>query len=181
MFITPGTIRPCQFNLRGEGRAHLNPKESEMGSVLDIYETFYEEAWSNPPASVTEANMKYLSDDFQSLDKDGNVLMDKQAYIGMAQLLGSAFEDFQTVRSDVREEGDSVILTFHWEGTHTSDLDLSAMGMGVIPASGKKIVWPEDSVAFKIRGDKIVSIKPYGDGGGIETFLAPLGVKLPST
>ena len=106
--------------------------------------------------------------------------MDRAAYIGMGQLLGSAFTDFKAVYSDVREEGDSVIATYHFEGTHTGDLDLTAMGLGVIPASGKKIVWPEDTSAFKIRGDKVVSIKPYGDSAGVESFLAALGVKLPS-
>jgi hypothetical protein len=127
-----------------------------------------------------EANMTYLSDDFQNLDQDGNVIMDKEAYIGMTQLLSAALKDFKAVYSDVREEGESVIVSYHFEGTHTSDLDLSAMGMGVVPASGKKIVWPEASSEFKIEGDKIVSIKPYGDSGGMESFLAPLGVTLPS-
>jgi len=53
-------------------------------------------------------------------------------------------------------------------------------GPGVIPASGKKIVLPEDATEFKIQGDKIVSNRAYGDSGGFAAFLAPLGVKLPS-
>jgi len=151
-----------------------------MGSKLDVYKAFFEAAWSNPPSSVIEANQTYLADDFQNFDKDGNVVMDKQAYIGMSQLLASAFKDFKAVYSDLREEGDSVIVSYHFEGKHTNDLDLSAMGLGVIPATGKKIVWPEDTAAFKIQGDKIVSIKPYGDSGGMESFFAPLGVTPPS-
>jgi predicted ester cyclase len=151
-----------------------------MSSKIDLYKKYYEASWSNPPSSISEANMTYLSDDFKNFDKDGNVTMNKQAYIGMGQLLAAAFEDFKVVYNDIREEGDSVIVSFHFEGTHTGDLDLSAMGMGVIPASGKKIVWPEDTIAIEIQGDKIVSIKPYGDSRGIENFLAPLGVELPS-
>jgi hypothetical protein len=151
-----------------------------MSSKVDVYKAFYEASWANPPSSIMEANMTYLSDDFQNLDQDGNVIMDKEAYIGMTQLLSAALKDFKAVYSDVREEGESVIVSYHFEGTHTGDLDLSAMGMGVVPASGKKIVWPEASSEFKIEGDKIVSIKPYGDSGGMESFLAPLGVTLPS-
>ncbi len=151
-----------------------------MSSKVDVYKAFYEASWANPPSSIMEANMSYLSDDFQNLDQDGNVIMDKEAYIGMTQLLSAALKDFKAVYSDVREEGESVIVSYHFEGTHTGDLDLSAMGMGVVPASGKKIVWPEASSEFKIEGDKIVSIKPYGDSGGMESFLAPLGVTLPS-
>jgi hypothetical protein len=151
-----------------------------MSSNLDFFKAFEEAVWSDPPSSVLETNMTYLSDDFQSLDTDGNVVMDKQGYIGMTQLLMTAFKEFKAVYSDIREESDGVLVSYHFEGTHTGDLDLSAMGVGVIPASGKKIVWPEARSKFKIEGDKIVSIKPYGDSGGMEDFLAVLGVKAPS-
>ena len=151
-----------------------------MSSKSDVYKAYYETSFSNPPSSNLEAIETYFSEDFQSLDKDGNVVMNKEAYVGMVQLLYAAFKDFMYVRSDVREEGDSVIVSGHFEGTHTGDLDLSAMGVGVIPASGQKIVWPESSNYFNIEGDKIVSIKPYGDSGGMEAFLAAQGVKAPS-
>jgi hypothetical protein len=52
--------------------------------------------------------------------------------------------------------------------------------MGVIPASGKKIVWSEASVEYKVDGEKIVSERPYGGASGIQAMLAPLGVTLPS-
>ena len=151
-----------------------------MSSKLDVYKAYWDASWANPPSSNLEALETYLSDDFQNLDKDGNVVMNKEAYIGMAQLLWAAFKGFTYVGSDLREEGDSVIVSGHFEGTHTGDLDLSAMGMGVIPASGKKIVWPEASTAFKVDGDKFVSIKPYGDSDGMEAFFEALGVKAPA-
>jgi predicted ester cyclase len=165
--------------MRFERGAHLSPKENDMSSK-DIYNAYYEASYANPPSSNVEAIVTYFSDDFQSLDKDGNVVMTKEVYTGMVQLLFAAFKDFKYVRSDLREEGDSVIVSGHFEGTHTGDFDLSAMGMGVIPASGKKIIWPEASNEFKIDGDKIVSIKPVGDSGGMEAFLAALGVKAPA-
>ena len=71
-------------------------------------------------------------------------------------------------------------MTGHFEGTHKADLDLSAIGAGVIPASGKRIVWPDESTKVMVEGDKIVRLEPYGDSGGMETFLAGLGVELPS-
>jgi predicted ester cyclase len=127
-----------------------------------------------------EAIETYYADDFHSLDKDGNVVMNKEAYIGMVKLIFTAFKDFNYVLNDLREEGDNIIASGHFEGTHTGDFDLSAMGVGVIPASGKKIVWPEASNAFKIEGDQIVSIQPVGDSGGMEAFFAALGVKAPA-
>jgi predicted ester cyclase len=98
----------------------------------------------------------------------------------MSTLLFSAFTDFKWVLTGLREEGDSVIMSGHFEGKHTGDLDLSSMGMGVIPASGKMIGWPQASVEFKFEGDKVVSERPYGDTSGIEAFFEPLGVKLPT-
>jgi hypothetical protein len=152
-----------------------------MSSKLDLVRTWIDAAWSNPPSSVIGANETYFADDFQSLDEDGNPLMNKEAYIGMAHLLLDAFTDMKWVRSALRQVGDGVIMSGHFEGRHTGDLDLSAMGAGVIPASGKKIVWPEASVEYKVDGDKILSEKPYGGASGIEAILEPLGVKLPSS
>ena len=121
-----------------------------MTSNIDLVKEFIEKGWSNPPASVIEANMTYLSDDFGSLDKNGNVQMDKAARIGMVQMLMVAFKDMRWVLKDLRAEGDSVIMTGHFQGTHTGEVDLSAMGIGVVPASGKWIVWPETSVEYKV-------------------------------
>lgn len=151
-----------------------------MSSKLDVVRTFIDAAWTNPPSSVLEANETYLADDFQSLDKDGNTQMNKEAYIGMAHLFASAFKDIKWVRSDLRQEGDSVIMSGHFEGRHTGDFDLSAMGAGIIPASGKMIIWPEASLEYKVEGNKIISEKPYGDFNGMDALLAPLGVILPS-
>ena len=105
--------------------------------------------------------------------------MDKQAYLGMTHMLMAAFEGFKAVYTGAREEGDGVIVDYHFEGTHTGDFDLSAMGLGVIPASGRKVVWPEATTVFKIEDGKIVNNRPVGGASGFASFLAPLGVKIP--
>jgi hypothetical protein len=149
-----------------------------MSSKIDMIREWHEAAYANVPSSMVEANERYLSDDFQNLDQDGNVLMDKKAYIGLARLLTGAFKGYKAVISNLREEDDGVIMTFHFEGTHTGDLDLSAMGLGVIPASGKMIIWPEATSKFAIEDGKITSIQAIN--AGMEWFLAPLGVTLPA-
>ncbi len=149
-----------------------------MTSKVDVVRNWHKESWANPPASITEASTKYFSDDYQGLDKDGNVISDKAANIGMSQLMMKAFEDFKGVIHDLREEDGSVIMTFHWEGTHTGDFDLSAMGMGVIPASGKRFVTPKSKSRVMVEGDKIVGIQPIS--GGFESLLAAIGVTLPA-
>ena len=136
--------------------------------------------WLAEPVSDEKARMAYIAEDFQNVDRDGNVVMDKAAWVGMSRLMLTSFEGYDYKASEVREEGDAVIMTGRFEGTHTADLDLSAMGVGVIPASGKRIVWPAWSTKVTVEGDKITRMEPYGEGGGMEAFLAALDVTPPS-
>ncbi len=149
-----------------------------MGSKVEVIRAWHDESYANPPSSMVEATEKYFSDDFQILDKDGNVMMDKAAYIGMTQLMINAFQDLEGEIHDLTEVDGDVIMTFHWEGTHTGDFDLSAMGLGVIPASGKKVATPVSKSRFMVEGDKIVGSQPIS--GGLEPFLASLGVEMPA-
>ena len=174
------TILKYQPNVYFSKYKHLIPKESDMGSKVDFYKKFLDESWANPPASITEASEKYLSADFKNFDEAGNVLMDRQTYIGMGTLLFDSFKDFKFIYSDISEVDDGVIVTGHFEGTHTGDLDLSAMGLGTVKASGKKVVWKDTKNKFAIEGDKFVSITGLGGDAGFGWFLEPLGVKLPS-
>ena len=91
-----------------------------------------------------------LADDFQNLDQDGNVALTKDGIVYLGRMMHAAFSDYDFVVSELSEEGDSFIITGRNEGDHTADLDLSAMGLGILPASGKKIVWPEASAKLTI-------------------------------
>jgi len=145
-----------------------------MTSKIDIVR-----AYSDALAVDMTAAMEYLSDDFHTTDPDGNVVLTKDGFVGMGRAMLTSFTDYTWVTSDIREEADQVIFSGHNEGTHTSDLDLSAMGVGVIPASGKKIVWLEASLKLTVEGDKIVKMEPHGGAAGLKGFLAPLGVEPP--
>jgi hypothetical protein len=149
-----------------------------MTSKEDVIRKWHDESWANPPASIVAAVEKYFSDDYQGLDKDGKVISDKAGYIGSAQLLWNAFDDFKGVVHDISEDSEGVILSFHFEGTHAGDLDLSAIGLGVIPASGKKVVTPESKTRFMVAGDQIVGSQPIS--GGFESLLVSIGA-LPTS
>ena len=149
-----------------------------MSSKTDVVMKWEEESWRNPPSSMITANEMYLSDDYQSLDKDGNLMGDKAFMNASSQMLFKSLKGFRGGVHDLQEEEDgSVMMTFHFEGTHTGDFDLSAMGMGVIPASGKSIVTPESKTKFIVEDGKIVSSQPIS--GGFEFILAEIGA-LPS-
>ena len=149
-----------------------------MSSNVDFLRAYFDRllASSGSGAASIAASDNLLSNDFQFLDKDGNVQMDRASYLGFGSLLYASFKDMKFVYSDIHDEAGDVVVRAHWEGTFTGDLDLSAMGMGVVPASGKKIVWSQASSKWKVEGDKVVSIQDVSEGG-IGEFLAPLGVK----
>lgn len=149
-----------------------------MSSKTDVVRKWHEKSWSNPPSSMIEANNIYLSDSYQATDKDGNPRGNKAAMSAMSQILSHAFEGFRGVVHDLQEEQDgTVTMTFHFEGRHTGDLDLSAMGLGVIPATGIDIMTPESKTIFTVEGDQIVSSQAIS--GGFDFVLAAIGA-IPS-
>jgi hypothetical protein len=118
----------------------------------------------------------YYTDDFQFTNELGDPPNDKNTVLMMGELMQSALPDISTVIEDYREEGDSVVLTSHWEGTFSNDFDLSAMGLGVIPATGKAIVFPTSTVRITFDGDKICALHDPATGpeSGMAGFLKAL-------
>jgi hypothetical protein len=119
----------------------------------------------------------YLSDDFQWTDELGNPPMDKGSFRAMAQPLQSAVPDLSIVIEDIREDGDDVVVTSHYVGTFTNDLDLSAVGMGIVPATGKALVLPSQRDRVSFDGDKISEIHNLetGPDAGMAGFIKALG------
>ena len=102
-----------------------------------------------------EQNAKYLSDDFQGTDSVGGPAFDKAGWVGMGQMFKGSLPDIKVAIDDIHEEGDSVMVTGRIMGTFTNDFDLSAMGMGVIPASGKMVEFPASTTRVSFNGDKV--------------------------
>jgi hypothetical protein len=93
-------------------------------------------------------------------------------------MMKSAFPDISTVIEEIREEGDEVVVTSHLGGTFANDLDLSALGLGVIHATGKAVVFPTSTVRIGFDGDKIAKLHDPSTGpdAGLPGFLKVLGV-----
>lgn len=91
-----------------------------------------------------------------------------------------AFPDWNFNAAIEREEEDAVHITVHVTATHMGDLDLSGLGMGVIPATGKVIAMPESKGRLTFRGDKIANLDiDMVEGAGIPGILTQLGVSKP--
>ena len=58
-----------------------------MTSNIDFVRDYLERAWKDVPTSLLEAMQETFADDFQSIDVNGSVTMDKEAYIGGGQMM----------------------------------------------------------------------------------------------
>jgi predicted ester cyclase len=120
------------------------------------------------------------SDDFQVTLAPGGPPMDLDSWLAMEKTFRSAFPDGSVVMEDIREEGDDVVITHHLSGTFTNDFDLSTMGLGVVPATGKVVNFPSTTERVSFDGDEIsrADILDTGPDVGVAGVLKALGVKM---
>jgi len=121
-----------------------------------------------------ELSQSLIADDFQATSNSGDPPMDKATWLGMGDLMRASFPDVDYVIEDISEEGGKVKVTGYFTGTFTNDFDLSAMGMGVYPASGKKIRWPSETSMVTVEDGKITNSHSESSAG-MAAFLEPLG------
>ena len=122
----------------------------------------------------------HLSEDFQFIGAMPEPV-GKDQYIGLTKTLMAAFPDINYNARSASVEGDVIKTTSQLTGTHTADLDLTPMGMGVIPATGKSFSNPTEEGEMKVEGGKVVSWSIHRtEGGGLMGILAQLGVKPPA-
>jgi predicted ester cyclase len=122
----------------------------------------------------------YYTEDFQLTSAQGGPATGRDATVAMRQLMQSAMPDVRTVIEDIREEGDDVVVTSHWEGTFVNDFDLSGLGMGVAPATGKAVVFPTSTVRITFEDGKISRIHDPATqpDAGPAGFFKALGVEM---
>lgn len=101
-------------------------------------------------------------------------------YLMMQKNLGKAFPDWSFNRAHAHPHGDVIHFTVGVTGTHQGDLDLSEMGMGVIPATGKSIRLPQEELTVRVVDGKVTSMSTSGHPqGGMAGMLGQLGIEMP--
>lgn len=121
-----------------------------------------------------------LSDDFKF---SGPVPepVNREQWLGMSANLKTAFPNLDYHFALVGADGDVAHISAQLSGTHSGSLDLKAMGMGVIPATGKSFSAALEHGDVTTRGDKVVSwANQPTEGAGIMAILSQLGVKPPT-
>jgi ketosteroid isomerase-like protein len=104
-----------------------------------------------------------------------------EAWLGMSASLKAAFPDLNYRFNIESVDGDTAHISAELSGTHKGDLDLTAMNMGVIPATGKSFKAAHEHGAAMLRDGKITSweMEPT-EGAGLMAILGQLGVKIPA-
>lgn len=136
----------------------------------------------------------YIAVDSGNLEKAGQLLSDdfklfgtspgwigKRETLEMLSNLKAALPNLTHALSNIRSEGGVVMLTAQAGGRHTGPLDLQNLRMGVeiIPASGRMVIFPPDHYEFTVSHGKITSernVTPITPYSGMDGFLKAVGV-----
>ena len=121
-----------------------------------------------------------LTDDFQFSGPVPEPI-NGEGWMGMSMNLKKAFPDLDYHFHVEGADGDAVKISAELKGTHSNDLDVTAMNMGVIPATKKSFANPHEHGTVTVKGDKVASwaVEPI-KGGGLMGILGQLGVKIPT-
>ncbi len=102
------------------------------------------------------------------------------AWLGMSATLKKAFPDLNYHFKVEGENGDAVSISAQLSGTHKGELNLSALGMPVHPATGKAFSTPQVHGTATVSGGKIrkwdVDPNPQA---GVLGILKQLGLPTP--
>jgi predicted ester cyclase len=122
----------------------------------------------------------HYADSFQGTDSVGGQPMDKASWTGMGELLKASIPDLDHLISEIKADGDDVLVTSRFTGTFVNDLDLSAMGLGVLKATGKALEFPVGTARVTFEGDKIKEVHDLSTGpdAGMAGFLKVFGVNM---
>jgi len=111
-------------------------------------------------------------------------LIKRETWMGINKNLKKAFPNLDYhfhVDSLDGLDGHVVKISAEIKGTHSGDLDLSSVGLGVTPATNKSFAAPHEHCRVTIKGGKVASwvVEPV-EGGGLIGILGQLGLTVPT-
>ena len=104
----------------------------------------------------------------------------REAWLKMSVSLRTAFPDLNYHFKVEGEDGDTVKISSGLTGTHKGNFDLTAMGMGVIPATNKFFTAQREHGQSIMQDGKVKTWEMQKtEGAGVMAILDQLGVKVP--
>lgn len=122
----------------------------------------------------------YMADDFQ-FSSHTQPPRSKQEWLGMSMALKQGFPDLSYNFQVHGVEGNMVQASSALSGTHTADLDLTPLGMGVIPATGISVSTGRVHSEGVVNDDGMIQSIHVHDSpeSGVAALLAAIGVQPP--
>ncbi len=122
----------------------------------------------------------FLSDNFTFVGPAPKPL-GKKEYLNVQGALVAGMPDWKFNTAKIEEVSPNRLkLTVAVSGTQTRDLDLSALGMPKVSATGKHVQNPTERVDISLENGKLTNLTvEQVPGGGIPGVLSQLGVSLP--
>jgi len=104
-----------------------------------------------------------------------------ETWLGINKNLKKAFPNLDYHFHVDGVDGDVTKISAELKGTHSGLLDLSAVGLGVIPATDKSFATPREHGKVTCKDDKVVSwVVDRIEGGGLMGILVQLGIPVPA-
>src|SRR3990172_3676663 len=94
--------------------------------------------------------------------------INREAWLGIHQNLKKAFPNLDYHFHVDSVDGDVIKISAELKGTHNGVLDLSPVGLGVIPATNKSFAMPREHGKVTIKDGKVASwVVDRIEGGGL--------------
>ena len=107
--------------------------------------------------------------------------INREAWLGIHQNLKKAFPNLDYHFHVDSVDGDVIKISAELKGTHNGVLDLSPVGLGVIPATNKSFAMPREYGKVTIKDEKVASwVVDRIEGGGLMGILGQLGIAVPT-
>jgi hypothetical protein len=121
-----------------------------------------------------------LTEDFQFSGPVPEPINGEQ-WMGISKSMKTAFPDLNYRFKIVGVVGDVVGSSHQLSGTHSGDLDLTTLGMGVIPSTGKSFSLAKESAKWMVCDGMVISFRAEPtEGAGLSAILKAIGVPVPA-
>ena len=121
----------------------------------------------------------YMSDDFIFSGPIPEPI-NREQWLKTSADLKKAFPDLNYRFATDGTSADVVNITSQLSGTHNGSFDLTFIGMGIIPASGKAFKVTSQPGKVTVKNGKVISfvLQPT-EGAGLMAILSQIGIQMP--
>lgn len=103
--------------------------------------------------------------------------VNKETWLDLQESIRIACPDWSFHLSEAVQQGNTVRTKVHIIATQTAPLDLSAIGLGTIPASGLRVELPDETATLIFKGGLICELHVSPElHGGLMSLLSQLGL-----